>query len=137
VSYAAQVSLFQQLKTGAGSRIRTDDLLITNHHEKASENVRTIHRIGPATAPKNYLATTKSNRLHFSTFSCASMREVKRKVPCDTALVFHSGFAKPINYQFFSLSPRPWMAILRFSVKKQIPINKLNLVIETPREVWG
>ena len=29
-SYAAQVSLFQQLKTGAGSRIRTDDLLITN-----------------------------------------------------------------------------------------------------------
>jgi hypothetical protein len=30
VSYAAQVSLLQQLKTGAGSRIRTDDLLITN-----------------------------------------------------------------------------------------------------------
>jgi hypothetical protein len=30
VSYAAQVSLFQQLNTGAGSRIRTDDLLITN-----------------------------------------------------------------------------------------------------------
>ena len=29
-SNAAQVSLFQQLKTGAGSRIRTDDLLITN-----------------------------------------------------------------------------------------------------------
>ena len=29
-SYAAQVSLFQQPKTGADSRIRTDDLLITN-----------------------------------------------------------------------------------------------------------
>jgi hypothetical protein len=29
-SDGAQVSLFQQLKTGADSRIRTDDLLITN-----------------------------------------------------------------------------------------------------------
>jgi hypothetical protein len=29
------------------------------------------------------------------------------------------------------------MAILRFTVKKQIPINKLNLVVETAREVWG
>jgi hypothetical protein len=36
------------------------------------------------------------------------MREVKRKVPRETALGFHSGFAEPINYQFFSLSPRPW-----------------------------
>jgi hypothetical protein len=30
-NYAEQVSLFQQRKTGAGSRIRTNDLLITNY----------------------------------------------------------------------------------------------------------
>ncbi len=29
------------------------------------------------------------------------------------------------------------MTTLRFTVKKQIPINKLTLVVETAREVWG
>jgi hypothetical protein len=48
------------------------------------------------------------------------------------ALGFHSGFCG--TYRFFSLGPRPWPAILRFAVKKQIPINKLNLVVETARE---
>jgi hypothetical protein len=37
----------------------------------------------------------------------------------------------------FFLVPAPSDAILRFTVKKQIPINKLTLVVETPHEVWG
>jgi hypothetical protein len=44
---------------GAGSRIRTDDLLITNHHEKASENIRAVVRIGGLPLQKN-LRPTKS-----------------------------------------------------------------------------
>jgi hypothetical protein len=36
------------------------------------------------------------------------------------ALAFHSEFA-----ELFPCSPHPWTAILRFTVKKQIPINKV------------
>jgi len=39
------------------------------------------------------------------------------------ALEFHRGFAKAINYQFFACPRALGTAILRFTVKEQIPIN--------------
>jgi hypothetical protein len=39
------------------------------------------------------------------------------------AMEFHSIFAKAINYQIFACPRALGMAILRFTVKEQIPIN--------------
>ncbi len=68
---------------GAGRRIRTDDLLITNHQVKSRKIRESCRGIEPGCRPNQCHGPGKAfdewltNRLRFDAFSCASVREPK------------------------------------------------------------